>query len=112
MVACHHLTLAFDSGGERGLEVSGELRKERVGLLLDDRLTELSDLAEDGEIGLDPNARAALGWSERETQSGADPSAQAPVVGLGSHSRPPEISILFLHGEGAVEREADRADLQ
>src|SRR5437899_12170230 len=100
MVACHHLTLAFDSGGERGLEVSGELRKERVGLLLDDRLTELSDLAEDGEVGLDVQACPTLGRGQCEAHARADPSASPTVVGLAPHARPPGAWLPVPHGHG------------
>src|SRR3989442_429397 len=63
------------SGDERRLEVSGELCEERVGLLLDDGLTELSDLAEHGEVGLDLQARPPLARSQREAHAGSDPSA-------------------------------------
>src|SRR2546422_7129767 len=63
------------SGGERRLEVSGELCEERVGLLLDDGLTELSDLAEHGEVGLDLQTRPPLARSQREAHAGSDPSA-------------------------------------
>src|SRR6267378_3204146 len=63
------------TSGERGLEVSGEFCEDRVGLLLDDGLAELSDLAEHGEVGVDLQTRAPLARSQHEAHAGSDPSA-------------------------------------
>src|SRR5262245_35056667 len=81
------------SGGEGGAHVACELLQERVGLLLDHGLTELTDLAEDGEVGLDVQARPPLHASQGETELRPDPSSHAAIVGLGAHARPPRIPV-------------------
>src|SRR6266850_1791551 len=96
---------------ERSAQISRELLEERVGLLLDDGLTELADAAEDGEVGLDAQARAALARREGEAHARADPAAHPTVVGLGPHASSPPGSILLLDGHGALERKTDRTNL-
>jgi hypothetical protein len=49
------------SRAERGPEAPGEFFEERVRFLLDHRLTELADLAEAGDVGLDAQAGARPG---------------------------------------------------
>ena len=56
---------------EHGAKVSSKLLEERVGFLPDDGLTELSDLAEDGEVGVHVDARPRLGGRQREDQGHA-----------------------------------------
>src|SRR5262249_18228946 len=73
--------------------------------------TELADLAEDGEVGVDLDPRADLGRRQRQAHARADASTQSPVGGLGPHARPPRLAVRFLDGDGAFEREADGADL-
>src|SRR5258705_4475111 len=99
------------SGGERGPDVADELLEEPVGFLPDDGLTDLSDLAEHGEIGLHAQTRSVLGRSQREVHPGANPSAHPPVVGLGAHARLPRVPVLLLDRDGALKRQADGTDL-
>src|SRR5437870_4769677 len=99
------------SGAEGGLDVSGELGEDRVGLLLDDGLTELADLAEDGEVGLDLQARPTIARRQRKAHPCSNPAAQSLVAGFGAHARTPGDGILLLHGHRAPERKPDGADL-
>src|SRR5262245_2311888 len=96
---------------EGGPEVSRELLEERIRFLPDDGLTELADLAEDGEVGVDLDPRADLGRRQCQAHARADASTQSPVGGLGPHARPPRLAVRFLNGDGAFERKADGADL-
>src|SRR5262245_5933901 len=95
--------VAGESCPERGAEVPREFRQERVGLLPDDGLTELPDLAEHGEVGVDLHARTDLDRHQREMEAGADPSTQPPVVRLGAHSRSPSAPVRLLHDDRALE---------
>src|SRR5262245_62524313 len=71
------------SGGDGGAQVTREFLQERVGLLLDHRLTEFTDLAEDGEVGLDVQARSPLGPGQGQTEVRPQSSPHPPTIRLG-----------------------------
>src|SRR5262249_18256534 len=92
-------------------EVSGEFREERVGLFPDDGLTELPDPAENGEVGIDGEVGPGIVRHQPEAQSRSDPAAEATIIGLGPHARPPRVPVPLLDGANPLERETNGPDL-
>src|SRR5262249_40593261 len=48
---------------------------------------------------------------QRETHARPDPAAHATIAGLGPHPGAPRGTVLLVDRHGAVQRQADRADL-
>src|SRR5262249_4859013 len=83
----------------------------RIRLLLDYGLTKLADAAEDREVRLDAQAGPPLPPRPRETHARPGPAAPATLAGLRPPPSAPPGTVLLLARHGAVQRQADRADL-
>src|SRR5207302_9297943 len=85
--------------------------EDGVDLLPDDGLTELADLAEDREVGVDLDTRAGVGGRQRQAHPGANAAPESTIVGFGPHPCAARGAVGFLDGDRALEREADRTHL-